>query len=104
MRRAITLGAVLATVIGMGAAAPAQAEPTGTGWTMVFSDDFDGTAVDTAKWNYRTDVKAYSAQRPENVTVSGGLMSINLKQEAYAGKSFTGGGLVSKQTMRYGYY
>ncbi|GAB4055311.1 glycoside hydrolase family 16 protein [Catellatospora paridis] len=104
MRRAVTLGAVLATVIGMGAAAPAQADPTGTGWTMVFSDDFDGSTVDTAKWNYRTDVKAYSAQRPENVTVSGGLMSINLKQEAYAGKSFTGGGLVSKQTMRYGYY
>lgn len=82
----------------------AQADPAGTGWTLVFSDDFDGTAVDTAKWNFRTDVKAFSAQRPENVTVSGGVMNINLKQESYGGKNFTGGGLISKQAFRYGYY
>jgi beta-glucanase (GH16 family) len=85
--------------------APAHADPIGgTGWTLAFNDDFNGTAVDTAKWNFRTDVKGFSAQRPQNVTVSGGLMHINLKQESFGGKSFTGGGLISKQGLRYGYY
>jgi len=98
--------AVLATsaVAAALTAGPAQADPPSTGYTLAFSDEFDGTAVDTAKWNYRTDVKAYSAQRPQNVSVSGGLMSIALKHETYAGKDFTGGGLVSKQRLRYGYY
>jgi beta-glucanase (GH16 family) len=86
-------------------ASPAAADPpTPANYTLVFSDEFDGTAVDTAKWNYRTDVKAYSAQRPENVSVGGGLMSIALKQESFGGKNFTGGGLISRQKLRYGYY
>ncbi|MBB5874482.1 beta-glucanase (GH16 family) [Allocatelliglobosispora scoriae] len=104
MRRLVIFTAVAACAAALVTAAPAQADPVGTGWTLAFNDDFNGTAVDTAKWNFRTDVKAFSAQRPENVTVAGGLMSINLKQEAYAGKSFTGGGLISKQALRYGYY
>ncbi|MEV6108006.1 family 16 glycosylhydrolase [Streptomyces sp. NPDC051940] len=82
----------------------AVAEAPGTGWALAFADEFDGTAVDTSAWTYRTDVKANSAQRPENVTVSGGALSINLKQESYAGKSFTGGGVISRKKLRYGYY
>jgi beta-glucanase (GH16 family) len=104
-RVTVAVAALAALAGGIALPAPAHADPIGgTGWNLAFSDDFDGTAVDTSKWNYRTDVKGFSAQRPENVTVSGGLMSINLKEESYAGKSFTGGGLISKQTMRYGYY
>lgn len=83
---------------------PMQADSPGAGWTLVFSDEFSGSAVDTSRWNYRTDVKANSAQRRENVSVSGGLMSIALKRESFAGKSFTGGGLISKQPLRYGFY
>ena len=96
----------LATALATLALIPltASADPAGTGWNLVFSDDFNGTAVDTTKWTYRTDVKTYSAQRPENVTVAGNVMSINLKQESFGGRSFTGGGLVSIQRFRYGYY
>ncbi len=105
-RSSLVPSAVLAVVMVVALPVPAaHADPIGgTGWSVVFSDDFNGTAVDTSKWNFRTDVKAFSAQRPENVTVSGGLMSINLKQESFAGKNFTGGGLISKKTLRYGYY
>ncbi|MFD5500650.1 family 16 glycosylhydrolase [Streptomyces sp. NPDC127061] len=85
-------------------ATAAEASPPGDGWTLAFGDEFNGTAVDTGKWNFRTDVKAYSAQRKENVTESGGSLSINLKQESHVGKDFTGGGVVSKQRLRYGYY
>jgi beta-glucanase (GH16 family) len=36
--------------------------------------------------------------------VGGGLMSIALRHESFGGKDFTGGGLVSRQKLRYGYY
>ncbi|MBC9711565.1 family 16 glycosylhydrolase [Streptomyces sp. TRM66268-LWL] len=96
-------GALLPQVSAADTAAEA-AGPPGTGWTQVFADEFTAAAVDTAKWNHRTDVKANSAQRPQNVTQSGGLLTINLKQESYGGKSFTGGGVISKKKLRYGYY
>jgi beta-glucanase (GH16 family) len=103
MRKILVTVAIVALVLTP--ATTASADPIGgTGWNLVFSDDFNGSTVDTAKWNYRTDVKAYSSQKAENVTLSGGIMSINLKQETDRGKSFTGGGLVSKQQLRYGYY
>ncbi|MPZ82184.1 MAG: family 16 glycosylhydrolase [Actinophytocola sp.] len=102
MRRAIT--AVIVTAATVTAAAPAGADPPTTGYALVFSDEFNGTAPDTAKWNFRTDVKAGSAQLARNVTVANGVMTINLKQEAVQGKNWTGGGLVSKRAFRYGYY
>jgi beta-glucanase (GH16 family) len=107
MRTKAALALAVATVTGLtvlGPMAPAAADPPAIGYTLVFDDDFSGTAVDTTRWNYRTDVKAYSAQRPQNVSVGGGLMSIALKHESFGGKDFTGGGLVSKQALRYGYY
>jgi beta-glucanase (GH16 family) len=102
--RLLPLVLVAAGLAVVGPAGPAAAAPPGSGWTLAFSDEFDGTTVDTSKWHYRTDVKALSAQRPQNVSVGGGLMSIALKQESYAGMNFTGGGLVSRKALRYGYY
>ncbi len=75
-----------------------------SGYKLVWSDDFNGNALDTAKWMYRTDVKADSAQRPENISVTGGNLIISLKKEAHSGKNFTGGGVISKERFRYGYY
>ncbi|MDQ1006333.1 beta-glucanase (GH16 family) [Streptomyces sp. V4I23] len=121
-RHALRLGMAAATALlalvgaaGTAPAAPAAPEagtgeaaqtagPSGTGWTQVFADEFSGTEVDTGTWNFRTDVKAFSAQRPENVSVSGGLLNIALKKEGYAGKEYTGGGVVSRKKLRYGYY
>ncbi|MEH1014318.1 glycoside hydrolase family 16 protein [Micromonospora sp. CPCC 206060] len=107
LRRRLAAGTVLlvaATGLLGSTTAPAQADPPATGYALVFSDDFTGTALNTAVWHYRTDVKANSAQRPENVTVSGGYLNINHRKESYAGKSYTAGGVVSKQRFRYGYY
>ncbi|GAA3934630.1 hypothetical protein GCM10023085_15000 [Actinomadura viridis] len=102
---ALTLGA---TCLVLPAAQAAHADPTGTGWSLVFSDTFDGaagSAPSTARWNFRTDVKALSAQLARNVTLSGdGRLLIDLKKESVSGKEFTGGGVVSKQAFRYGYY
>jgi beta-glucanase (GH16 family) len=74
-------------------------------YELQWSDDFHGSVLDASKWNYRTDVKAFTAQTPANISLDGaGHMNISLRQEEYAGRHFTGGGIVSKVDFRYGYY
>lgn len=85
------------------AAAPLVAQAP-AGYVLRWADEFDGTTLDTKRWFYRTDVKLESSQRPENVTVSGGLLRIHLKKEPHRGKEYTGGGVISRETFRYGYY
>ncbi|MCC7233753.1 MAG: glycoside hydrolase family 16 protein [Bryobacterales bacterium] len=82
---------------------PLCAQPP-AGFTLRWSDEFDGASLDTAKWMYRTDVKVESSQRAENVSVSGGQLIILLKKEQHRGKEFTGGGIISRQRFRHGYY
>lgn len=74
------------------------------GYKLQWSDEFNGQAVDTAKWGYRKDVKMESSQRAENVSVEGGHLVIHLRRESDRGKSYTGGGVISKERFRYGYY
>lgn len=65
-------------------AATCLAQSCGTGCSLhslVFSDEFDGSAVNEQVWNYRTDQKGESAQLKSNVGVSDGSMAIALKKE-----------------------
>lgn len=73
-------------------------------YKLVFSDEFDGNALDTSKWDYRLKDKEFSAQQPENVEVAGGNMVIHAKKECAGTYNYTGGGIYSKQTFVYGYY
>ncbi|TDE02788.1 family 16 glycosylhydrolase [Jiangella asiatica] len=82
----------------------ALAGPPSPLYELVWADEFDGTAVDTSKWHHRTDVKGWSSQRPENVTIGDGLMTVHLRKERHRGMDYTGGGLVSTVPFRYGYY
>ncbi|WP_321474571.1 glycoside hydrolase family 16 protein [uncultured Paludibaculum sp.] len=84
-------------------ALPLCAQPP-AGYRLAWSDDFNGSSLDMARWMYRTDVKMESAQRPENVTVSGGQLVIHLRKEEHGGKHYTGGGVISREKSRYGYY
>ncbi|QBG46722.1 glycoside hydrolase family 16 protein [Verrucomicrobia bacterium S94] len=78
------------------------------GYRLAWSDEFDGTAVDETRWNYREGddsrsfVKSY--QTSANNTVSNGLYHCILKKESMGSKEFTAGGLISSKQMRYGYY
>lgn len=74
------------------------------GYTLQWFDDFGGAKLDQSKWMYRTDVKAQSSQRPENVSVENGTLVIHLRKEDHRGMQHTGGGVISKQKFRYGYY
>ena len=65
---------------------------------------FSGSTVDTSRWNFRTDVKALSAQLAANAVIDNGQLSLLMKQQSVSGKSYTGGGVISKQLFGYGYF
>ena len=81
----------------------AYAQPP-EGYTLSWSDEFDGDKLDTAKWLYRTDSKHWSTQSPANLTVSDRMLSLNVKKQALRGKEYTGSGVISKELFKYGYY
>ncbi|MEU5416331.1 glycoside hydrolase family 16 protein [Streptomyces clavifer] len=111
--RPLTAAALLAALLDSGAyatesaatapvdaATPASAQPqAGPRGTLVFSDEFTGSALDTAKWNVRDQERTETDRtdglrwwyRPANVRVipdNGGNLAIDLRNPAanqYAG-------------------
>lgn len=80
-----------------------QAEPL-PGYTLVWSDEFDGAMLDTNKWCYRKDSSWNSTQQPQNVSLQNGNLRIALKKEEARGKAYTGGGVISRRDFGFGYY
>lgn len=78
--------------------------PTGGVWRLAFSDEFNGDSLDPAKWNYRTGPRMWSEQRPGNVSVRDGMLRLALRREKAGALDYTAGGIISKQSFRYGYY
>ena len=75
-----------------------------SGFTLAFSDEFNDSTLDTSKWNYRTGVGGESYQQAQNVSLSNGNLVIAVKHESAGGKSYTGGGVITKQGLGYGWY
>jgi len=73
-------------------------------YKLAWSDEFGAAVLDVKKWDYRTDSKMWSTQKPENVEISGGTLKLRLKKEDAGDKHYTGGGVISKQAFCYGYY
>jgi beta-glucanase (GH16 family) len=97
------------------AAEPSVADPAGptpvplvngglSGYSLAWSDEFDGSMLDTSAWDYRTDSKANSVQKKENVSVGNGFLHLAVKHEKAGTLDFTGAGVISKRTFTYGYY
>ncbi|MBN1541745.1 glycoside hydrolase family 16 protein [candidate division KSB1 bacterium] len=74
------------------------------GYTLIWAEEFDGTALDSCAWVYRSDNKHWSVQRPENVEVADGFLHLHLKKEAVADKAYSGAGVISKAAFRHGYF
>ncbi len=74
------------------------------GYRLVWADEFEGASLDQQKWIYRTDRKHWSAQEPGNVSVRDGRLIIALRKEPVDGMAYTGGGVISREAFRYGYY
>ena len=72
------------------------------GWNLVWSDEFNGSSLDTSKWNIQTgdgtaegipgwgnnELQSYQAA---NVSVSGGSLFITARQESADGREYTSG-------------
>ncbi len=99
----------LAILLAGGLVAPAEAS-----WSLVWSDEFNGTTLDTGNWSYDTGTGCPSLcgwgnnelqyYRSQNVTVSGGNLVITSRAESYGGASFTSGKVHTrgKRTVLYG--
>jgi len=98
-----TFNTASALIVALTLTCAAQAEPP-TGYKLVWSDEFDGTRLDTNKWFYRLDSNWSSTQQAQNVTVQDGKLRIALRQERVYGKNYTGGGIISKRNFGCGYY
>lgn len=86
-----------AAMIGGMTVSPARADPPGSGYKLIFADEFDGTSLDTLKW-----VDAYPWGRthnhdaymaPQNVIVGGGNLTLRAERQAQGGKPFTSGAI-----------
>jgi beta-glucanase (GH16 family) len=68
--------------------APPSPPSSPTGAKLMFDDEFNGSAVDRSKWNVRNNSWASNemsidTSRPQNVSVSGGLLTIRAQRERY---------------------
>ena len=75
-----------------------------SGYHFIWGDEFKGSVLTTNQWVYRNDSTMWSTQKPENVEVSDGTLKIFGRKESAEGKDYTGGGVISRRTFRYGYY
>ena len=102
MKQTVALLLLVATVCVAQDHSPASLPSPG--YKLAWSDEFTGTRLDTNKWEYRTDSKMWSTQKPENISVRDGRLIIAVKKEEAGGKHYSGGGVISKPTFKYGYY
>ncbi len=77
--------------------------PTLPGWTLVWDDEFDSTAINLSKWSYEVGGNGwgnseleYYTSRPNNAYVDSGFLVIQALKENYLGNSYTSARLVTK--------
>jgi beta-glucanase (GH16 family) len=83
-------------------------------WRLVWSDEFNGTSIDTNHWKFETGNRngwgnhelEYYTDRPDNAYVSNGILHIVARQEAtnefaYTSARIKGQGLFSKKYGRF---
>lgn len=71
---------------------------------LVLADEFDGEALDTGNWIYRTTTRGkLSICLPENVVLADGRLRIDLKKERHGDFALTCGGAITRQKFQYGY-
>ena len=63
-------------------------------YALVWSDEFNGTAVDTSKWHFETGGGGWGNNeeeyyQPQNATVANGNLVITVKKESVGGESYT---------------
>lgn len=78
-------------------------------WVLVWSDEFNGTSVNTTNWNFETGAGGWGNNeqqyyRSQNATVSNGNLVITAKRESFGGANYTSARMTTqnKRTFTYG--
>jgi len=88
---------------------------TRAGWQLAWSDEFDGNSLNLANWTFDigngsggwgNNELEYYTSRPENVSVTNGVLHIVARQENFGGQNYTSAklktlGLFSKKYGRF---
>ncbi|MDY4174807.1 MAG: glycoside hydrolase family 16 protein [Bacteroidales bacterium] len=95
MKLSKTLVSALLTIFPLSGLAQDDFTPP-TGFSLVWEDNFDGTALDENNWNIEVNGNGGGNQelqyyRRENVAVQDGNLVLTARRETYLGKSFTSG-------------
>ena len=89
-------------------------EPTGASaaaalaYVLVWSDEFNGTSVNTSNWNFETGAGGWGNNeqqyyRSQNATVSNGNLVITAKRESYGGANYTSARMTTKGKRQFTY-
>ncbi len=88
-----------------------QKEVKAAEWNLVWSDEFNGTALDRNNWNVEQNGNGggnqelqYYLDNTKNIEVSNGSLKIHALHESYGGKQYTSGRITTanKRTFLYG--
>jgi beta-glucanase (GH16 family) len=76
------------------------------GWTQVWSDEFDGSAVNTTNWRNLTWTQPHNNEQqayvPAQAAVANGLLTITATNQPYGGKQYRSARLESNYSNQYG--
>lgn len=79
-------------------------------YKMVWSDEFDGSALDESTWNYNlggngwgNNEKQYYTSRTENIRVQNGMLEIEARKEHYENNDYTSARIHSKGKKEFKY-
>ena len=89
------------SVLALPLSLSAQTTTPPTGYKMVWSDEFNGTSLDTKVWNIEENGNGGGNQelqyyRKENVAVANGNLVLTARRENYNNKQFTSGRINSR--------
>ncbi|EIM78018.1 Licheninase [Nitritalea halalkaliphila LW7] len=84
---------------------------SGTEWTLVWSDEFDGDEIDESKWTYdignwgwgNNELQYYTANRPENARLLNGHLIIEARKEAAGPHPWTSARLTTRGKVAFKY-
>jgi len=96
LRLPVILSAFAFALAGCASPGAGDAAISPAGWTLAWSDEFDGAAIDRAKWTFDTgghgwgnaELQHYT-ERPENARVENGKLVIEARRQAYGGNAYT---------------
>ena len=84
MRKSCVVGLILGLLVSSAVRADAPAKVAEirplvsdgdmTAYKLAWHDEFDGATLNTEEWDYRTDSKGWSTQKPENVSLKDGKL------------------------------